>query len=91
MKYFRCPKCGEVTQIFSGKGIEKLIFDHQIDLLAELELDPNIVRSGDEGKPYIYFYNKFPAAQALMEMVLKVMEKVEGPEEAEKKEETPKH
>ncbi|MCB5271308.1 MAG: Mrp/NBP35 family ATP-binding protein [Candidatus Cloacimonetes bacterium] len=90
MKFFRCPKCGEATQIFSGKGIEKLIFDHQIDLLAELELDPNVVRSGDEGKPYIYFYNKFPAAQALMEMVLKVMEKVEGPQEAEKKEETPK-
>ncbi|MCB5261485.1 MAG: Mrp/NBP35 family ATP-binding protein [Candidatus Cloacimonetes bacterium] len=81
MKYFRCPKCGEVTQIFSGKGIEKLIFDHQIDLLAELELDPNIVASGDEGKPYIYFYNKLPAAQALMEMVLKVMEKIEEPEE----------
>lgn len=84
MKYFRCPKCDEVTQVFSGKGIEKLIFDHQIDLLAELELDPNIVASGDEGKPYIYFYNKLPAAQALMEMVLKVMEKVEGPEETEK-------
>lgn len=82
MKFFRCPDCGKATQIFSGKGIEKLIFDHQIDLLAELELDPNIVRSADEGKPYIYFYNKLPSAQALMDMTLKVMEKIE---EAEKK------
>ncbi|MCB5253253.1 MAG: Mrp/NBP35 family ATP-binding protein, partial [Candidatus Cloacimonetes bacterium] len=65
----------------SGKGIEKLIFDHQIDLLAELELDPNIVSSADEGKPYIYFYNKLPSAEALMDMTLKVMEKIE---EAEK-------
>ena len=86
MKFFRCPKCGEATQIFPGKGIEKLIFDHQIDLLAELELDPNIVRSADEGKPFIYFYNKLPAAQALMEMTLKVMEKVEKAEEKEKPE-----
>lgn len=86
MKFFRCPKCGEATQIFPGKGIEKLIFDHQIDLLAELELDPNIVRSADEGKPFIYFYNKLPAAQALMEMTLKVMEKVEKTEEKEKPE-----
>lgn len=79
MKYFRCPKCGETTQIFAGKGIEKLIFDHQLDLLGELELEPNIVRSADEGKPYIYFYNKLPAAQALMDMTLKVMERIEEP------------
>ncbi|HHV36299.1 MAG TPA: Mrp/NBP35 family ATP-binding protein [Candidatus Cloacimonetes bacterium] len=77
MKFFRCPDCDKTTQIFSGNGIEKLIFDHQIDLLAELELDPNVVISGDQGKPYIYFYNKKPAAQALMGMVLKVIDKVE--------------
>lgn len=77
MKFFRCPDCDKTTQIFSGNGIEKLIFDHQIDLLAELELDPNVVISGDQGKPYIYFYNKKPAAKALMGMVLKVIEKVD--------------
>ena len=77
MKYFRCPDCGKATQIFSGRGLEKLIFDHQLDLLAELELDPNVVVSGDQGKPYIYFYNKMPSAQNLMEMVLKVLEKIE--------------
>jgi hypothetical protein len=77
MKYFRCPDCGKATQIFSGRGLEKLIFDHQLDLLAELELDPNVVVSGDQGKPYIYFYNKMPSAQNLMEMVLKVLDKIE--------------
>jgi Mrp family chromosome partitioning ATPase len=77
MKYFRCPDCGKATQIFSGRGLEKLIFDQQLDLLAELELDPNVVVSGDQGKPYIYFYNKMPSAQNLMEMVLKVLEKIE--------------
>jgi ATP-binding protein involved in chromosome partitioning len=78
MKFFRCPDCGKTTQIFSGRGIEKLIFEQQLDLLAELELDPNIVSSGDEGKPYIYFYNKLPAAQNLMDMTLKVLEKIEA-------------
>ena len=77
MKYFRCPDCGKATQIFSGNGLEKLIFEHQLDLLAELEMDPNIGLSADQGKPYIYFYNKMPSAQNLMDMVLKVMEKVE--------------
>ncbi len=77
MKFFRCPDCGKTTQIFSGKGIEKLIFEHQLDLLGELEMDPNIVISADEGKPFIYFYNKSLAAQVLMDMTLKVIEKVE--------------
>lgn len=84
MKFFRCPECNTATQIFSGNGIEKLIFDHQLDRLAELELDPSVVISGDQGKPYIYFYNKKPAAQALMDMVLKVIEKVENPAEQKK-------
>lgn len=78
MKYFRCPDCGKTTQIFSGRGIEKLIFEHQLDLLAELELDPNIASSGDQGKPYIYFYNKSESAQRLMDMALKVLEKIEA-------------
>jgi Mrp family chromosome partitioning ATPase len=78
MKYFRCPDCGKATQIFSGNGLEQMIFEHQLDLLAELELDPNVALSGDQGKPYIYFYNKLPSAQSLMDMVLKVLEKVEG-------------
>lgn len=78
MKYFRCPDCGKITPIFQGQQLEKMIFDHQLDLLAELEMDPSIVISGDQGKPFIYFYNKLPAAQTLLEMVQKVLEKVEG-------------
>ncbi len=78
MKYFRCPDCGKITPIFQGQQLEKMIFDHQLDLLAELEIEPNIAISGDQGKPFIYFYNKLPAAQTLQEMVQKVLEKVEG-------------
>lgn len=78
MKYFRCPDCGKATTIFPGQELEKLIFEQQLDLLAQLEMDPNIVISSDQGKPFIYFYNKLPAAQALMDMVEKVIRKVEN-------------
>lgn len=77
MKYFRCPDCGKITPIFQGQQLEKMIFEHQLDLLAELEMDPNIPLSSDAGKPFIYFYNKLPAAEKLMQMVLGVIEKVE--------------
>lgn len=78
MKYFRCPKCGESTAIFAGNQLEKLIFDHSLDLIAELEIDPMIATSADEGKPYIYFYNKQPSAQVLMQAVEKLIAKCEG-------------
>lgn len=78
MKYFRCPKCGEITPIFKGEQLEKMIFEHSLDLLAELEIEPKIAVSADEGKPFIYFYNKLPAAQTLSEMTQKVIAKCEG-------------
>ena len=77
MKYFRCPYCGKTTQIFTGNQLESLVFEHSLDILAELEMDPDISKSADEGKPYIYFYNKKDSANALMNAVLKIIEKVE--------------
>lgn len=78
MKYFRCPDCGKVTPIFIGNQLEKMIFDHQLDILAELEIDPNIAVSADSGKPFIYFYNKLPSAEVLMEAVLKLIDRIES-------------
>jgi Mrp family chromosome partitioning ATPase len=76
MKFFRCPHCNEVTPIFAGNQLEQMIFEHSLDILAELEMDPAIAVSADEGKPFIYFYNKLPASEKLMQAVLSIMEKV---------------
>lgn len=78
MKYFRCPKCNEITPIFVGNQMEKMIAEHSIEKLAELEMDPEIAISTDKGKPYIYFYNKLPSAQALMSATLRIIEKIEN-------------
>jgi len=77
MKFFRCPHCGEKTPIFTGSKLEAMIFEHSLDLLAELEIDPHIATSADEGKPFIYFYNKLPAAEALQGAVQKLLAKTE--------------
>lgn len=84
MKYFVCPHCNQVTNIFAGNKIEEMIFEKNIELLAELELDPNIGIASDKGKAYIYDYNKLPNAQKLMEAVLKIMDKVEANLNAQK-------
>ncbi len=80
MKYFACPHCGKQTKIFDGTKVEELIFEKQIELLAELELDPNIGIASDAGRPYIYDYNKLPNAQKLMEAVTKILAKIEKPD-----------
>ena len=78
MKYFVCPKCGEKTEIFSGKQLDQLIFDHHLDLLAEVELNPAIALASDQGRPFIYDFGKLPAAEALNAMVDKLLAKTEG-------------
>ena len=77
IKYFVCSHCNQITNIFAGNKIEELIFEKNIDLLAELELDPNIGIASDKGKAYIYDYNKLPNAQKLVEAVSKIIAKIE--------------
>ena len=77
MKYFRCPNCDEQTAIFKGNQLDKLLSDHSIERLAELEMDPRIAQTSDEGKPYIYHYNGLPSAIALMKAVENIIDQVE--------------
>jgi Mrp family chromosome partitioning ATPase len=80
MKFFRCPKCHEVTTIFEGIQIQQLADTIKVEILAELEMDPAISISMDAGKPYIYFWNELPAAKALQNAVLKIMRLLEKQE-----------
>lgn len=54
MSGFVCPKCGEITQIFKSGGGEKMAKEMGIPFLGSIPLDPQIVDSGDMGKPFIY-------------------------------------
>ncbi|NLO28179.1 MAG: P-loop NTPase [Actinobacteria bacterium] len=62
MAGFVCPKCGEVTHIFSKGGGADMAAKAGVPLLASVPLDPAIVEAGDSGKPYIYHYSKSAAA-----------------------------
>ena len=54
MSGFVCPKCGEITQIFKSGGGEKMAKEMGIPFLGSIPLDPQIVDSGDMGKPFVY-------------------------------------
>eukprot|EP01125_Pyxidicula_operculata_P020619 TRINITY_DN7656_c0_g1_i1.p2 TRINITY_DN7656_c0_g1~~TRINITY_DN7656_c0_g1_i1.p2 ORF type:complete len:320 (+),score=69.36 TRINITY_DN7656_c0_g1_i1:1480-2439(+) len=49
MRGFVCPCCGEIYDVFSNGGGEKLCSEFNLSLLGSLPLDPSIAKSGDEG------------------------------------------
>lgn len=85
MSGFVCPKCGERVDIFKSGGVAKTGKDFKIDVLGNIPIDPNIVHSTDDGKPYIYHYSKTEGGKEFQNIVDKILEKIST--ENEKKEE----
>ncbi|MGD2115055.1 MAG: Mrp/NBP35 family ATP-binding protein [Acidobacteriota bacterium] len=53
MGTFVCPHCGEETDIFKHGGGERTAHLLETEFLGTIPLDPQIVRSGDEGRPIV--------------------------------------
>lgn len=53
MSGFKCPHCGEKTEIFKGGGGKNMAEDMGVPFLGSLPIDPSIVSSSDEGKPHV--------------------------------------
>lgn len=74
MSGFVCPECGTTVNIFSKGGGELLSSQYGVPFLGSIPLDPDIARSGDEEKPYIYYYSKSTAAKVFDDMVERITE-----------------
>ena len=53
MSYFRCPHCGERSEIFSHGGARREAERLGVDFLGELPLDIVIRETSDEGRPIV--------------------------------------
>ncbi|HBE45128.1 MAG TPA: chromosome partitioning protein ParA [Deltaproteobacteria bacterium] len=73
MSGFVCPDCGKEVDIFSSGGGKKLAEKFSVPFLGKIPLDPDIVKSGDEGKPYLYFYSTTRTAQKFDEIVEQIV------------------
>jgi ATP-binding protein involved in chromosome partitioning len=69
MSGFVCPHCGQEADIFSSGGGKRLAEKFSVPFLGTIPLDPDIVKSGDEGQPYVHFYAKTKTAQKFDEIV----------------------
>lgn len=53
MSYYACSDCGKVVNIFKRGGGQKMSQELGIPLLGEIPIDPEIVETGDQGKPIV--------------------------------------
>jgi ATP-binding protein involved in chromosome partitioning len=73
MSGFVCPDCGREVNIFAAGGGESLAERFGIPFLGKIPLDPDIVKSGDEEQPYIYFYPKTKTAGVFDKIVQRII------------------
>lgn len=81
MSGFICPHCGKSVDIFKVGGGEKAARELNVDFLGRIPLDPRIVETCDNGKPFILSSNTSEAARRFDEIAKKVAGLVKDIEE----------
>jgi ATP-binding protein involved in chromosome partitioning len=76
MSYFVCPHCQHEVDIFSRGGAEKTAQQFDVAFLGNVQLDPDIRKSGDSGKPAVLEGEDSPHAKSLFEFARRVMSRV---------------
>ncbi|HST11244.1 MAG TPA: Mrp/NBP35 family ATP-binding protein [Terriglobales bacterium] len=77
MSYFVCPHCNHEVDIFSRGGAEKTAHQFGVAFLGAIQLDPELRKGGDTGKPAVLDGENAPHAKALYEFARKVVSRVD--------------
>ncbi len=78
MSGFVCPHCGERINLFKEGGGERAAAELGVTFLGRVPIDPNIVESGDDGKPFVSSQPESEATKAFTRIVEKVIERGTG-------------
>jgi Mrp family chromosome partitioning ATPase len=65
-----CPHCGKEIDLFGKGGGEKSAYELKVPFLGRIPIEPGIVKSGDLGKPFI-FYNKDSSTVLILDKIVK--------------------
>jgi len=72
-----CPHCGGTIDLFGSGGGRKAADDLHVPWLGAVPIDPEMVKAGDEGRPYVLRHADTPAWKAInavMEILAKHVE-----------------
>jgi ATP-binding protein involved in chromosome partitioning len=76
MSFFTCPHCNHEIDIFSRGGAENMAAQFKVPFLGSIELDPEVRKSGDGGKPVVLEGEHSPHAKSIFAFARKVAERV---------------
>jgi len=77
MSYFVCPHCHHEIDVFSRGGAEKTAKQFEVAFLGNIQLDPDIRKAGDSGKPSVLAGENSPHAKSLYDFARRVIARVE--------------
>jgi ATP-binding protein involved in chromosome partitioning len=77
MSYFVCPHCRHEVDIFSRGGAEKTAKNFGVPFLGNIQLDPDIRKASDSGRPAVLEGEESAHAKSLYEFTRKVMARVQ--------------
>jgi len=81
MSGFVCKHCGEIQDIFGSGGGEGLAKEMNVNFLGKIPMDPEVVRSTDEGYVVSKINQDGPVGQAFASIVVPMRERVEKKQE----------
>lgn len=73
-----CPHCGDIIDLFGRGGGEKAAQDLGVPFLGSIPLDPEMVKAGDEGRPYILRHADTPVWKAIDTVMENLVKRVES-------------
>jgi len=78
MSTFTCPHCGRGTDVFRRGGGERISRELSVPFLGTIPLDPDIVESGDEGRPIVLEKSNSVAAMAYFAIAKELAGRLQG-------------
>ncbi len=73
MSGFSCPKCGEVSDLFKRGGGKKLALETGYRFLGDIPLDPRLMASSDDGRPFVLEHPESDTARAFDAILERVL------------------
>jgi ATP-binding protein involved in chromosome partitioning len=76
MSYFVCPHCQHEIDIFSRGGAETMAKRFEVPFLGSIELDPEVRKSGDGGRPVVLEGENSPHSKSIYAFARRVIDRV---------------
>ncbi|MCK4423956.1 MAG: P-loop NTPase, partial [Candidatus Omnitrophica bacterium] len=73
MSGFICPHCSKETELFGAGGGEKAASDLKVSFLGRIPIEPEIVKLGDSGQPFIHFRKNSSSAENMDEIINRII------------------